>query len=378
MRMRLGTPAVNNALDLNDLSSADGAESQTDISGVAGRFGVKASSDIGNGMTAHGRYEFATTTDKEEEGVEDTRIATVGLSGAFGRVDVGNQWSAYFDTFGTLVSPTYLLGYYLYSSVGGGPYRTSNTIKYSNSFGQLYAELDFRLNEESSPEGSDVAEKLRGDGWGLGLSWSVNDNLTIAAAFDSESREGAGTNRPAIVLVADTTASDGVLIDKDASESASTADNFGHDEDRIGIAVKGTFGGYWASVGWQNIEYDDVKDTPLTGEIDADDDGTPETVSATVEVHDNIDTFFVYGGGNISEKTNWLVGYSQANDGIKVQGAGAAAGTVVALDDSQQLTWGVYHNLGGGLRLYYEGTNLDSENKSWDGNRHLFGMRIDF
>ena len=105
------------------------------ISGVSSRFGVKYSQEMGNGLTAHGKYEFSTTTDKEGAGINDTRVATVGLSGAFGRIDVGNQWSAYFDTFGTLVSPTYTLGYYLYSSVGGGPFRASNTIKYSNSFG---------------------------------------------------------------------------------------------------------------------------------------------------------------------------------------------------------------------------------------------------
>ena len=117
---------------------------------------------MGNGLTAHGKYEFSTTTDKEGAGINDTRVATAGLSGAFGRIDVGNQWSAYFDTFGTLVSPTYTLGYYLYSSVGGGPFRASNTIKYSNSFGPLYLELDVRLNEsaESGKSGGN-AEKLR-------------------------------------------------------------------------------------------------------------------------------------------------------------------------------------------------------------------------
>ena len=138
---------------------------------------------MGNGLTASGKYEFSTSTDNEG-GINDGRVAKVGISGAFGSVAVGNQWSAYFDTFGTLVSPTYTLGYYLYSSVGGAPFRASNTIKYSNTYGPLYLELDVRFN--GSNEDSAAGEKIRGDGIGLGLSFAVNDNLTIAAAFDNE------------------------------------------------------------------------------------------------------------------------------------------------------------------------------------------------
>ena len=198
--------SIRNVIDINDTSAAVDAESTTDISKMNSRFGFKGSSDLGNGMTAHGRYEFAVTTDKEEEGVEDTRIATVGLSGGFGRVDVGNQWSSYFNTFGTLVSPTFSLGYYLYSSVGGGAFRASNTIKYSNTFGPLYAELDVRLN--GSDEDGDAAENLRGDGMGLGLTYAVTDNITIAAAFDSEERPNAGTST--VTVTPNTTAGDGL------------------------------------------------------------------------------------------------------------------------------------------------------------------------
>ena len=182
---------INNAIDLNDL--ADEGDSQTDVSSVSSRFGIKYNKEIGNGLSAHGRYEFSTNTDNER-GINDLRIGTVGVSGPFGRVDVGNQWSAYFDTFGTLISPTYTLGYYLYSSIGNGPFRSSNTIKYSNSFGPLYLELDLRLNEEDDPESSADAEKIRGDGIGIGVSWAVSDSITIAAAFDNEDGEDDDSN----------------------------------------------------------------------------------------------------------------------------------------------------------------------------------------
>ena len=46
----------------------------------ASRLGVKYSQGMGNGLSAHGLYEFSTTTDNEEGGgIDDTRVATVGM-----------------------------------------------------------------------------------------------------------------------------------------------------------------------------------------------------------------------------------------------------------------------------------------------------------
>ena len=405
---------VNNAIDINDIA-ADG-DSTTDITGVTSRLGVRYNNDIGNGMTAHGQFEFWAESDKEGPGIRDTRVATVGLSGAFGRVDVGNQWSSYFNTFGTLVSPTYSLGYYLYSSVGGAPYRASNTIKYSNSFGPVSAQLDLRFND--SDEDAAAAEKIRGNGIGLGLSFAVSDNITIAAAFDNEDGADdqsavAGSNpvvtdnynpgnedrRGAVTVdfasgveqrfVAVTEAgtgggaitADGSAITAQAGEveaagqvikpgvtGVAAGDN--PDSDRVGIAIKGDFGGYWASIGWQNHQVD-ANERTGDGEVD-------------------VDTTFIYGGGSISDKTSWLIGYSKADDAADAVADTAPALATGAVDevlgslgspetgDSTQLTWGVYHNMGGGMRLYYEATSLDSENNEWDGARHLLGMRVDF
>ncbi len=370
---------VNNALDINDVSSAPGASSTTHHSSVTSRFGVRASNEIGNGLTAHGRYEFSVKSDREEAsagrgGVEDVRIATVGLSGAFGRVDLGQQWSAYFNTFGTLVSPTFSLGYYLYSSVGGGPFRASNTIKYSNTFGALYAELDIRLNDDASPEGSDVAEKLRGDGFGLGLSFAVNDNITIAAVVDSEdgldNADRVHRTHTITFPSVDTLDPASANYDGQATIKYDATDGRSPATDRVGIGMKATLGGYWLSLGWQNHQTDDLDavtvaaiDTGTAGSVD---EGDRPEVTAPAKEGADIDTILLYGGGNFSEKTNWLLGYSTANRNL------------TGVNDATQYTWGVYHNLGGGLRLYYEATSVDDEHTHKDGIRHLMGMRVDF
>ena len=133
---------INQSIQLTDES---GKDSDIDQSTVSSRFGIRYDNELGNGLAVHGRYEFDVRVDNET-GIKDLRIGTVGLSGAFGRVDVGNQWSAYYNTFGSLVSPAFTLAYYIYSSIGGGPLRASNNLKYSNTFGPVYFELDGRLN----------------------------------------------------------------------------------------------------------------------------------------------------------------------------------------------------------------------------------------
>lgn len=301
---------INNAIELTDV---DGGKSTTDISNVSSRFGFRASSDLGNGLTASARYEFATVTDKEQSNVADLRIGTVGISGGFGSITVGNQWSAYYNTVGTHIDPTYSVGYHIYSAYVGGPYRASNTVKYSNSFGPLYLELDVRLNE--SDEDGDVAEKINGDGFGIGLSYSLTDNITLAVAHDSEEDD---------------------LDDEDIAPNL--------EEDRTGFAAKWSSGGFWAMFGWQEREVE------LAG------------------ISGDISQISLYAGTNIGESTSLMIGYQDAendNPNLEID------------EDADQIILGVYHNMGGGLKLYYEGTSVDYS-VGGDFARHLLGMRYDF
>jgi predicted porin len=310
---------INNAIDYTDQDD----DSTWDISGVASRFGFKGVGDIGNGLTAIGRYEFSTSSDREQPGIGDIRLAYVGLSGGFGTVTMGNQWSAYYNSIGTHLSPTYSVGYYLYSSIGQGPFRASNTIKYANSFGPVNMEIDVRLND--SGEDNDVAEKLNGNGLGLGLSWNVTDAFNLAFAVDQEE------NNPR----------------EDGSDTPDT--------DRYGIAGKFTFGVFDIIAGYQKVEDGDARRNDQR----------------------DIDHTQLYFNWRASDKTNLLLGYGQAE---------VSAGLVAPVStDPKQWFLGAYHNLGGGLRLYaeYASVDYDSDNNNEDFqvgdlDRLLLGMRIDF
>ena len=295
---------INNAIVIQD----SGDDSNVDVSSVSSRFGFMGSGEVGNGLTAIGRYEFATVTDRELDNVADLRLGYVGLSGGFGTVTIGQQWSAYFNTFGTLVSPTYTVGAFLYSSIAGGVFRGSNTVKYANSFGPVSLELDVRLNE--SGEGGDVAEEIAGDGIGLGLTFNATDNLSFSGAFDSEENNAT--------------------LDEETGTSTPVEDT-----DRMGIAGQLTLGRFGVTAGFQNVEQ-----------------GTSD-----------IDSIYVWLRSSLGTKTSILVGFSQADTGTS---------------EPEQVSLGLYHQIGGGLRVYAEHLTLDRDNDTDDFSSTILGMRIDF
>ncbi len=487
-----------------DYLSKSPGDSTTDVKGNGSRFGIKYNNDLGNGLSVHGRYEFSIAADRELEtnfaqttitGIGDIRLGTVGVSGAFGRFDVGNQWSAYFNTFGTFVSPTFSLGYYIYSSIGGGPFRASNTLKYSNTFGPVNFQLDARLN--GSDEAGAVAEKLSGDGIGAGITFAVGDYVTIGLAADYEdgpdsssiigpavttARTGltaaleeraeaqallnAIANSPlgaittsmnniddAMDIIDDTTSTaervtaarttiinerenivdnteggdvptvrgrirvqEGLIADATTRRTAAIAamntanvatedaniraaqmeiatqegnlvtaraETVGtthrlnaqryidslddqetaarkvvyaadaartDDTTRYGIAVKVQLGELPVSVtgGWQNLDVE---------KAGVDENGVDA-------VDNDVDNWFLWFAGDFNENTKWLLGYSNSD--------GDAASK-----DADQFTWGVYHTIGGGLKVYYEGTSLDRDTGT-DIDRHNLGIRVDF
>lgn len=385
---------VNNALDLNSLAAGDDAASSTHLSSVASRFGLRGETELDSGLKVHGRYEFSTGSDNES-GPSDVRIATAGMSGGFGRVDVGNQWSAYYNTFGTHFDPFYTLGYYLYSSAGGGLYRGSNTIKYSNSWGGVSMQFDLRMNDtETGHEGASVGEKARGQGFGIGVSFKAGPNLTIGAAYDVEGRPAAA--RAASVTVApDTGDDDGITTT--VTEAGVTM--VSPDETRLGVAINwNSGGGFHFATGFQSYSVDGeditVSADGMRGTEDDATGGTPVDVPAGTIVDSTADvsSFFIRLGGSMSPKTSWLVRYASAGNGneegqLKIDRNAMNAIVNVTPDvnvsgeakgDATDLTWGVYHNAGGGLRLYYEGTMLTNDAANQDGARHLFGIRVDF
>ncbi len=300
---------VNNAFVFEDKGGMN--DSTTDIKGISSRFGVKASSDLGNGLTAHGRYEFGTNTDDGAGGITSTRIATAGISGGFGRVDVGNQWTAFYNTVGVDIDPTWTIG-----PIGGTPYRSPNTIKYSNSVGPLALEADLRLGDEGG-EG----DSLSGNGGGIGIRVAATENVTLAAAFDVD---------------------DQTDLDTDAEMDGRQR---GNEHSRAGLSANVSLGQFWGALGWSSHEAED--DAGMTQE-------DKEYVAG-------------YVGMSFTDSTSGWVGYSQSEEDKPNS------------PEPSKITAGLYHNMGGGLQFWYEGGSKDADVAGTDDEVvHLIGIRFDF
>ena len=265
------------------IAKSGNGPSTTDMSTRGSRFGFKASSDLGNGLTASLQQEFGVATDKKESGF-NTRIGKVGVSGGFGSVNFGRQWSTFYNTVGVYMDPTSTLAIGGY----GGAYINSNTIQYTNSLGPISLSLDARADD--SDDGG-------GDGHAAGVSINPLENVTIAAALDSTG-----------------------------------------DTDQTGMAVQFRLGDYYASYA--------MHDT---------DPGYGEATDYTV---------FLVGGSFGS--TNGFIGVGSTDDNMG--------------DDSDTVSVHIDHDLGGGLKLLYEGRSTDgnSDDGKGDLSRHVLGLKLSF
>lgn len=64
------------------------------------RFGVKASHDLPGGLKALAQYEFKVDAAEYKKAITSDRVATLGLTGGFGTVTMGLQWTPYDSAWG--------------------------------------------------------------------------------------------------------------------------------------------------------------------------------------------------------------------------------------------------------------------------------------
>lgn len=284
---------INNRIQISE-------NDDIDMMTTGSRFGFRGSSDLGNGMSAFGRYEFGTNTDHATKGDSNlfSRLAFVGVSGPFGTVSMGQQWTAYFLNFGTHASQNLIIGPGQY-----GPGRAGNTIQYSNSFGPVSLTLDARV-DDSNTGGDDARAwgRFNGNGVGAGVTISPMDNVTLAAAFDSS--DGAGDHE---------------------------------DRDIMGAAATLGFGGFSLTVGHEQLEIGDSKET---------------------------------------NNTLLWVGTSVDNLSLNVGFGTAETESATATSEVDQLALIGVLNMGGGLRLWGQFHNNDDGAEDTD--TIALGVRFDF
>ena len=155
--------------------SDTGAVADLDVRSFASRFGARGETDLGNGMTGFGRYEW--DVDLEDGESIKIRHRYVGVKGDFGSVTIGQAYHTYYNfVYGPTDNPWWGSGYF-YPSPG----RTDNAITYAGGTGAIGfgASAYFaRDGEEEAPERIEVA-----------ASFGIGD-MTLAVGMIDESGTG--------------------------------------------------------------------------------------------------------------------------------------------------------------------------------------------
>ena len=235
------------------------------------RFGVKGSSEVSEGLTAIYNFEhgIGTNADLGEGG----RHHYVGLTGGFGKVTIGNTWTASFNNIAAITDNTNFLGS---SGVTG---RTAG-IKYSVSVENISIQADATMNQgggwsqtpvtDPATKAKDaVAEDKNVDQTEFAVSMGLGENGKIAFAHishDANLKTKKTTNFLAgQYTIGSMTAYLGLSQDKSSDSSlvgTETGDEDADDQNSDDLVYKagtkrvsGTFAGIRGSVGDTGVSY---------------------------------------------------------------------------------------------------------------------------
>jgi len=167
-----------------------GGESELDIRSFSSRFGAKGETDLGNGMTGFGRYEW--DVDLGEGGGLGVRHRFVGVKGDFGSVLIGQTYHTFYNfNVGAVDVPWWHSGYNMVAYTG----RTDNALTYAGgrdsvAFGvTLYMDADATDAADASVDAA--AEAVISSAAAQEIERLNPGTFTAAelAAFDQDARD---------------------------------------------------------------------------------------------------------------------------------------------------------------------------------------------
>ena len=341
--------------------------------GFASRIGVRGSNDLGNGLEGFYQWEAGVRTEASGFGTNDshrnnlrTRVAHVGLRGAFGQVQMGSFWVQDYNwTHGSTDVANVVSGNLSYTGDRTG--RTSRALEYTtpdlNGFKGA-----FRVNT------SDGSGAKTLTAWNLAGTYSVQ-GFTVAGAYNV---------RPDAIAAASVTngnlGANGQVGGGDDSNLTSSKEDAKAWTVRLGYSqdnwsVNGWYGqNTGAGSGGSGLYAGGSSDTRAT----TDPSGTGADSRPGV-IHDEDETMMSLAGGISLDKVNLYALWEQRDNSHGVDGMKDAVSTV-----------GVQYNLGANSRVWVEyamrdfdsdeNTTIAGTTKNTDRADNSFnvGLRHDF
>jgi len=202
----------------------DGTNSECALEDRSSRFGIKASSEISDGLTAFGRYEFRVNAERASlasaAGAGGQRLSYVGIKGGFGEVSLGTRWSPLYLHTASYVDPTNAFGGTWNSGAGyNTDFRNTHTLNYKNKFGAASVGVQLQM---APGTGEEIDEATIGGSMKLGsatIGAAYQDTTNVASiaaiharskfgafsvggTYSSRSEDGVGADNDAIIVAA--------------------------------------------------------------------------------------------------------------------------------------------------------------------------------
>ena len=359
--IRVVWSSKGSAQDDFTVGKTDGA----DIGGNWSRFGVRGTNDLGGGM--EGFYQYEARIDHEQNSNTKTRLANVGLRGAFGEVVVGTFWNNLYNfTYGSTDIANNHSGHFVSSSnssfndadgtTGFGaralPNRLNSAFQYTtpdlNGFkGSVLGVSDNANSPGATKDDNDI------DAWGLAAKYDVQ-GFSLGASY--------WTNTDALQATPVAAAAQAALQDLGGADANSTVTNTKQD-DMTTWTIKGGYSqDNWYVNGW----YGQTNHSDL-GAFVVD---RPNTANDTTFKFKDT-TYTSLGGGVTIDKVALYGVY-------ELQEISARSGFLKADHKDRYATLGVQYNLGAQSRVFVEYNNQDLDSNKDADDRFEVGMRHDF
>jgi predicted porin len=162
----------------DDDGNTTGSVADFDVKSFASRFGMKGETDLGNGMTGFGRYEFGVGDGTADASIK-TRHLYTGLKGDFGSILMGTTYHTFYNyVVGPLDIPWWHSTNTMVESVG----RTANGLTYAGGAGGV----SFGATAYFATDGEETAP----DALELGASIALGDT-TLGFGYRSVDEDGA-------------------------------------------------------------------------------------------------------------------------------------------------------------------------------------------
>jgi len=231
-----------------------GGVSETVVKGVASRFGIKSETDLGNGMTGFGRYEFGVATEGDSANVS-RRHAFVGLKGDFGSVTLGQTYHTFYNyVVGPMDNPWIGSGVSQVAYVG----RTPQALTYAGGTGGISFGGTAYLTTDATPTTGE--EGL--NGYELGASFGIGD-MTLGVAVKETANDNSDLEEPII----------GLALHGIALGDSSIGVGVQMQDENISFLIDAIFGNFYAH--YEMVDYD--KNSPAYNK-----DVAPDTSPSTI------------------------------------------------------------------------------------------------